>query len=115
MGLFGIPLKVSTSLIFTIVYGIAVDDTIHFLNHYRLNKRLYYNPKMAIEITVLEMWRPMLYTSLILFSGFMIFTLSEFTSISLLGFLVSGSLLAALVADLVLLPILLKKVSGFGK
>ena len=108
MGVVGIPLKVSTSLIFTIVYGIAVDDTIHFLNSYRLNKRKYNNHQNAIEGTLAVMWKPMLYTSLVLFSGFMIFTLSEFSSISLLGYLVSASMVIALLADLILLPALLK-------
>ena len=107
MGAVGIPLKVSTSLIFTIVYGIAVDDTIHFLNSYRLNKRKYNNHQNAIRGTLAAMWKPMLYTSAVLLSGFMIFTLSEFSSITLLGYLVSGSLIVALLADLILLPILL--------
>lgn len=109
MGADGIPLKVATSLIFTITYGIAVDDTIHFLNSYRLNKNLLSDTNEAIHQTIANMWRPMLYTSVVLFSGFMIFALSEFSSISLLGYLVSGSLILALLADLVLLPAILRK------
>jgi hypothetical protein len=108
MGATGIPLKVTTALIFTIAYGIAVDDTIHFLNSYRLNKKIFLDRNEALLQTIIKMWRPMLYTSLVLFSGFMIFTLSEFSSISTLGVLVSSSLVVALLADLLFLPALLK-------
>ena len=107
MGAAGIPLKVATSLIFTITYGIAVDDTIHFLNSYRLNRKIYPDINEALNQTFLKMWRPMLSTSVVLFSGFMIFLLSEFSSISTLGLLISGSLIVALLTDLLLLPILL--------
>lgn len=107
MGAIGIPLKVATSLIFTIVYGIAVDDTIHFLNSYRLKSKLYPDSHEAVKQTISEMWRPMLFTSIVLFSGFMIFLLSEFSSISTLGLLISGSLIVALLTDLLLLPVLL--------
>ena len=107
MGVAGIPLKVATSLIFTIAYGIAVDDTIHFLNSYRQNRQICSNTNEAVKQTISNMWRPMLYTSVVLFSGFMIFSLSEFSSIAMLGLLVSGSLLIALFADLLLLPVIL--------
>jgi predicted RND superfamily exporter protein len=111
MGAAGIPLKVATSLIFTIVYGIAVDDTIHFLNSYRLNCKLYRDPEEAVQQTISDMWRPMLFTTIVLISGFMIFLLSEFSSISNLGLLISGSLVAALLTDLFLLPVLLTKLT----
>lgn len=110
MGAAGIPLKVATSLIFTIVYGIAIDDTIHFLNSYRLNSKLFTDPNEAVKQTIANMWRPMLFTSIVLFSGFMIFLLSEFSSISTLGLLISGSLIAALFTDLLLLPVLLTNI-----
>lgn len=112
MGATGIPLKVATSLIFTITYGIALDDTIHFLNGYRLNRKIYPDVNEAVKHTIVKMWRPMLYTSVVLFSGFMIFSLSEFSSISTLGVLISGSLLVALLTDLLLLPVLLTKSLG---
>ena len=107
MGLTGIPLKVSSALVFTIVYGIAVDDTIHFLSSYYTNKQIFNNRQDAIAATITAMWKPMSYTSIVLASGFMIFTLSEFPSISLLGYLVSASMVTALFADLLVLPILL--------
>jgi len=113
MGFTGIPLKVSSALVFTIVYGIAVDDTIHFLNSYHINKKTYNNRQDAIAATITAMWKPMMYTSIVLASGFMIFTLSEFPSISLLGYLVSASMVVALFADLVILPLLLKSRNKF--
>ena len=94
-------------IIFTIAYGIAVDDTIHFLNSYQWNRKIYQDNDEAVRRTISYMWRPMLSTSLVLFSGFMIFSFSEFSSISTLGLLVSGSLFIALITDLTLLPILL--------
>ncbi len=109
MGAGGIPLKVATSLIFTIVYGIAVDDTIHFLNSFRLNRKVYADTRGAIKQTIIEMWKPMLFTSIVLFSGFMIFLLSEFPSIAAFGFLIGGSLIIAFLTDILLLPILLSK------
>ncbi len=110
MGAAGIPLKVATSLIFTIVYGIAVDDTIHFLNSYRINRKLNADPTEAVRQTIANMWRPMLFTSIVLFSGFMIFLLSEFSSISTMGLLISGTLIVALFTDLLLLPVLLTNI-----
>lgn len=109
MGAVGIPLKVSTSLIFTIVYGIAVDDTIHFLNSFRLNRKVYDDTRGAIKQTINEMWKPMLFTSIVLFSGFMIFLLSEFPSIAAFGFLIGGSLIIAFLTDILLMPVLLSK------
>lgn len=108
MGATGVPLKVATALIFTIAYGIAVDDTIHFLNSYRLNLKKTGNKEEAAKLAIHKMWRPMLFTSIVLFSGFMIFTLSDFSSISLLGILISSSLVVALIADLLLLPVIIR-------
>jgi uncharacterized protein len=107
MGATGIPLKIATSLIFTITYGIAVDDTIHFLNNYRNNMKLHTDKLEVVKQTISVMWRPMFYTTVVLFSGFMILTLSEFSSIATLGLLISGSLITALLTDLLVLPLLL--------
>jgi len=81
---------------------------IHFLNCYRLNKRSYSNPLIAVNQTLANMWRPMMYSSFVLLCGFMIFTFSDFPSIAMLGLLVSGALLMALFADLILLPLILQ-------
>lgn len=107
MGATDIPLKVATSMIFTIAYGISVDDTMHFLNHYRLGKRLNNNKLWAVKHTVHRIAKPMAYTALVLISGFMIFSFSEFVSISILGIFTGISLIIALCTNLFLVPVLL--------
>ncbi|MGE0566524.1 MAG: RND family transporter [Bacteroidia bacterium] len=107
MGVTGIPLKVATSMIFTIAYGISVDDTMHFLNHYRLGRKINDNKPWAVKHTVDRIARPMIYTALVLVSGFMIFSFSEFSSISILGVFTGISLLVALCTNLFLVPVLL--------
>ncbi|WP_416864218.1 MAG: efflux RND transporter permease subunit [Imperialibacter sp.] len=106
MGLFGIDLKVSTALIFTIVYGIAVDDTIHFLNNYRKHRRSQSHRK-AILSSAAEMTNPMVFTSVVLMSGFLILSASSFQSIHTMGIMISFSMVVAVIADLLLLPALL--------
>lgn len=112
MGFIGFPLKISTALIFTIVLGIATDDTIHFLHHY-LSMRKKYPSQTAVKLSLKEMLSPILSTTLVLFSGFMIFTLSSFEGIQVLGWLTSISLIVAMLTDLLLLPILLLWVAKY--
>lgn len=107
MGALGIPLKVATSMIFTIAYGISVDDTMHFLNHYRLGMKINSNKHWSVQHTVNKIAQPMMYTALVLISGFMIFSFSEFSSISILGLFTGISLLVALCTNLFLVPVLL--------
>lgn len=108
MGFFGIPIKPSTILIFSIAFGISVDDTIHFLAKYRqeLNHRKW-NIKESIFLALRETGTSMIYTSIVLFFGFGVFTVSSFGGTVALGILVSITLLFAILADLVLLPSLL--------
>jgi hypothetical protein len=103
MGMFQIPLKISTALIFTIVLGISVDDTIHFLHRYLANRGVH-NTTRAIQLSLCEMTRPILNTSIVLFLGFMIFSLSSFEGIKMLGVLTSLSLVVAMITDLLVLP-----------
>lgn len=106
MGMFDITLKVSTALLFTIVLGIAVDDTIHFLHTY-LNFKKKHDVVTSVKSTLVEMTRPILYTTTVLFVGFLIFGLSSFTGIKMLGLLTGAALLIAMLTDLLLLPILI--------
>jgi predicted RND superfamily exporter protein len=108
MGFTGIPLKPSTALIFSIVFGISVDDSIHFLAKYR--QELFANRffvAAAISKTIRETGASMMYTSIILFAGFVIFTASDFGGTVALGILTSITLLMAMVTNLILLPSLL--------
>jgi hydrophobe/amphiphile efflux-3 (HAE3) family protein len=102
-------LKMSTAIIFTIVFGIAVDDTIHFLT--RLNNELKKGLEMeeAIRATYLSTGKAMIITSLILMFGFGVLLFSSFQTTFITGLLVSLALLFALFADLMVLPVLLRK------
>jgi uncharacterized protein len=108
MGFFGIPLKPSTILIFSIAFGIASDQTIYFLTRYRQELR---TTTMSIsEIvsdTIRETGVSMIYVALILFFGFGIFTASTFGGTVSLGLLLSITLFVALISNLTLLPALL--------
>lgn len=108
MGYLGIPLKPSTILVFSIAFGIAVDDTIHFLAKYRQELKV---SKGDIYPSVLNALREtgvsMFYTSVVLFCGFGVFMLSSFGGTVALGGLVSLTLLVAIMSDLILLPAML--------
>jgi len=123
MGYFDIALKPSTVLVFSVAFGISVDYTIHFLAKYRQELKRHV---WDIEKTVLESMKEtgvsMLYTSLILFFGFIIFTLSEFEGTANLGRMTSITLIVALLSNLLFLPSLLiwmgrsqEKKNGEGK
>jgi len=108
MGFVGVPIKPSTILVFSIAFGISVDDTIHFLAKYR--QELTAN-KWQIEKSVYNALREtgvsMFYTSIVLFFGFSVFVISNFGGTVALGSLVSATLLLAMLANLILLPSLL--------
>ncbi len=108
MGYFGIALKPSTILVFSIAFGISVDDTIHFLAKYRqeLLANNWYIKKSVIA-ALKETGVSMFYTSVVLFFGFFIFIASDFGGTIALGLLVSITLLLAMLANLLLLPALL--------
>lgn len=108
MGFFGIPIKVSTILIFSIAFGISVDDTIHFLAKYRQELNAFdWNISKAVTTAIRETGVSMMYTSVILFFGFSIFSASGFGGTQALGILVSLTLLFAMFSNLLLLPTLL--------
>ena len=108
MGFIGIPIKPSTILIFSIAFGISVDDTIHFLAKYRQelqdNK---WQIKKSVYNSIKETGLSMFYTSVVLFFGFSVFIVSNFGGTIALGALVSTTLLLAMLSNLLLLPSLL--------
>lgn len=108
MGFVGVPIKPSTILVFSIAFGISVDDTIHFLAKYRQELTA---SKWKIEKSVYAALREtgvsMFYTSIVLFFGFSVFVISNFGGTVALGALVSATLLFAMLANLILLPSLL--------
>ncbi|AFL80944.1 putative RND superfamily exporter [Aequorivita sublithincola DSM 14238] len=108
MGYLGIPIKPSTILVFSIAFGISVDDTIHFLAKYR--QELIANNwkiKKSVYAALRESTVSMFYTSIVLFFGFSVFTISSFGGTVALGGLVSMTLLFAMLSNLLLLPTLL--------
>lgn len=108
MGYLGIPLKPSTILVFSIAFGISVDDTIHFLAKYRL-ELVARNWKISKSVygALRETGISMFYTSVVLLSGFSVFLLSSFGGTKALGGLISATLLFAMMTNLILLPSLL--------
>ncbi|MEY4969224.1 MAG: hypothetical protein RLZZ261_995 [Bacteroidota bacterium] len=108
MGWFGIPVKPSTVLIFSIAFGISVDDTLHLLSRYRQELLVNGgNIGKAALIAIRESGVSMFYTSVVLFAGFMIFLASNFGGTQALGLLVSITLGFAMFSNLLLLPSLL--------
>tara|TARA_B100000900_G_scaffold415130_1_gene443926 strand:+ start:5033 stop:7417 length:2385 start_codon:yes stop_codon:yes gene_type:complete len=108
MGYFGVAIKPSTILVFSIAFGISVDDTIHFLAKYRQElKARKYNIRTAVLAAIKETGVSMIYTSIVLFFGFFIFIASQFGGTVALGLLVSITLLIAMLSNLVVLPALL--------
>ncbi len=108
MGWTGVPLKPSTVLIFSVALGIAVDITIRFLVNYRQELSLYNNDVTeTVRATLRHTGLSIIYTSLVLIAGFVIFCASSFGGTFALGWLTSFTLLAATLTNLILLPVLL--------
>lgn len=106
MGILQISLDATTSMIFAISFGIAVDDTIHFLSKLRLELSKSQNLEKALYHTTLETGRPIIVTSIILFFGFLVMLFAKAPGMMYVGLLVSLTLFSAVFADLFLIPIL---------
>lgn len=104
MGLLGVDIKPSTAVIFTIAFGIAVDDTIHYLARFRIELKRGLSINEALEITTHKIGRAIIITSMILLLGFGTLITSEFTSTTLMGILISATIFIAIIADLLVLP-----------
>jgi predicted RND superfamily exporter protein len=108
MGWVGIPLKPSTVLIFSVALGIAIDVTIRFLVNYKQELPLHNNePTTTVIETIHNTGISIIYTSLVLIAGFVIFCFSGFGGTKSLGWLTSLTLITATLTNLVLLPALL--------
>ncbi len=107
MGMLGISMKMSTAILFTIAFGIAVDDTIHFLSRFRTELKAGKSILYAIKRTYMTSGKAMIITTLILCIGFGVLGVSSFQAIKMIGLMVSYTLLIALICDLVLLPVLI--------
>ena len=107
MGWADVYLKASTSIIFTIAFGIAVDDTIHFLSKLKLELNNGRSLPYAIKHTYMYTGKAIIITSIILAGGFLTLLFSDFGSTFYTGLLVSLTLIFAVLADLTLLPVLI--------
>ena len=103
MGFFGIPLKPSSALVFSIVFGISVDYSIHFLAKFK-NELINNSIQISITNTIKQTGKSMIFTSFILFFGFIIFAFSNFGGTIVLGVLTSIILFVAMITNLTLLP-----------
>ena len=107
MGFLGINLKITTAIVFTISFGIAVDDTIHFLSKFKLELNKGKSVPYALKRTVIGTGKAIVLTSAILCSGFLLLLFSDFLGTFYMGLMISVTLLFAVLADLFLLPILI--------
>ncbi len=112
MGWFNIDLNITTVIIFTITFGIAIDDTIHLLAKYQMEKRKGLSNFWAIKTAINQTGKSIIITSVILILGFSVFLLSGFSIPYYMGLLIMLSTSFALLYDLTLLPIFLSKKKG---
>ncbi len=113
MGYLGVAIKPSTLLVFSIAFGIAVDDAIHYLSKYRHELKLTgHTIETSVVLALREAGVSMMYTSIVLFCGFSLFVFSDFGGTQALGLLISFTLLVAMFTNLLILPSLLL---SFGK
>ncbi|MEM6345751.1 MAG: MMPL family transporter [Bacteroidota bacterium] len=114
MGWMDMALTTSSSVVFVIAFGIVVDDTIHFLSRYRQEIAKGASTEAAIKSSLQETGQAMLMTSLFIAAGFGVMMSSEFGGIFSTGFLTVLALFWALLADLLLLPVLLRRTLTFS-
>ncbi|MES2513776.1 MAG: MMPL family transporter [Bacteroidota bacterium] len=107
MGFLDIRFKPSTILIFSIAFGISSDGTIYFLTKYRQELKKLANAPIAISAAIKDTGLSMVYTSIILFFGFSIFSASSFGGTVALGVLMSLTLLISMFTNIILLPAIL--------
>ncbi|MEM6643172.1 MAG: efflux RND transporter permease subunit [Bacteroidota bacterium] len=113
MGWLGISVKMTTAIIFTITFGIAVDDTIHMISNYL--QQPFTNPKERLRACFKHAGSAVLITSLIMSAGFSLFLFSNFGATYYLGLFIVLSLLVAVLVDLTILPLLLFLVPNYAK
>lgn len=109
LGFFNIPLDASVSIIFAIIFGIAVDDTIHFLSKYNLSRREGKSIEESLHITMIETGKAITFTTIILFFGFLVMLFSIHPPSFNIGLLISITLVGAWLCDLLILPVIIRK------
>lgn len=115
MGFAGIELKSATSLVFSIAFGVATDDTIHFISRLKIEMGYGKSLMYAFKRTYFETGKPILLTTFILMGGFISLMISDFQSTFYFGFLICITIIIAVIADIFLLPVLLFAILGGKK
>jgi predicted RND superfamily exporter protein len=108
LGFLGVDLEAGVSIVFAVVFGIAVDDTIHFLSKYKLARNKGLSVEESLEVTFLETGKAIVLTSIILFFGFLVMLFSIHPPSVVVGLLISLTLVSALISDLLLIPVLIR-------
>lgn len=109
LGFSGTPLEGGVAIVFAIIFGIAVDDTIHLLSKFKLCKERGYDTEKAIGVTLEETGKAICLTTVILFFGFLSLLISVNPPAITIGILISSTLVSALVCDLLIIPIMLRQ------
>jgi predicted RND superfamily exporter protein len=107
MGLLGIPLDTDTLMIAPLIIGIAVDDTIHFVTHYRMALANKVKPAAALVQTVREVGQAVTFTSMVLGMAFFMLSFSDYLGLAKVGIFGSLAIFVALLCDLLFLPALI--------
>jgi len=115
LGFLGIELEAGVSIVFAVIFGIAVDDTIHFLSKYKLAKNKGLDTEAALLITFTETGKAICLTTVILFFGFLIMLFSIHPPSVTVGLLISVTLFSALIGDLLIIPVLIRKWMNSGE
>jgi uncharacterized protein len=108
LGYLGIELEAGVSIVFAVIFGIAVDDTIHFLSKFKLVRSRGVDVEEALRITFLETGKAIVLTTVILFFGFLIMLFSIHPPSVIIGLLISLTLFSAVISDLLLIPLLIR-------
>lgn len=109
LGFSGTPLEGGVAIVFAIIFGIAVDDTIHLLSKFKLCKERGMDTEAAIGVTLVETGKAICLTTIILFFGFLSLLVSVNPPAITIGTLISSTLISALVCDLLIIPIMLRQ------
>ncbi|MCY3689624.1 MAG: MMPL family transporter [Gammaproteobacteria bacterium] len=107
MGLAGIPLDADTLLVAPVIIGIAVDDTIHFMTHYRVQLIKTGSISESLRLTISHVGQAVMFTTMVLGLGFMLLSFSDYLGMARMGFFGSLAIIMALACDLFLIPALI--------
>lgn len=108
LGFAGVELEAGIAIIFSVIFGIAVDDTIHFLSKFKLARQKGLEVEDALRTTFVETGKPIVLTTVLLFFGFLVMLFSSHPTTETVGWLISITLVTALVCDLLMLPVLVR-------